>query len=533
MQNKIDVLIVGSGFGGAVMAYRLAQKGMSVLVFERGKRWRTEEYPRNISDNWIYDISEPVKQHGWLDFRIMDDMVVVQGAGVGGGSLVYANVSVDAPAVAFENGWPTEISFSELKPYYDKVAKSLNLQELPDNQLTERYKLMREGATKVGDLDRFHKVPLAVSFSEDWSYSLDNPIDPAHSKTFTNSFGRKQGTCVHLGNCDIGCDVKAKNTLDLNYLAGAEDAGAEIRPLHRVEFIARERGGYRVFFRWIDIDGGKEIADSISAKSVVLAAGSLGSTEILLRSRDQARSLVSLSKRLGKGWSSNGDFITPAFYKDRRINPSHGPTITSAIDYLDGSQNGERFFIEEGGIPDIRANLKDQNIKRMIRSRSVGSLLKMLRRALRDRNEDPPLENWMLWFAQGMDAADGQLFLKRLWYAPWKYKLALDWEIDQSEALIEAIISMHKKLSEATDATGVFEPPTWTLLRNLITPHPLGGCNMASDHNLGVVNHLGEVFGYPGLYVVDGAIVPRAIGLNPSKTIAALAERCAQQFRIE
>lgn len=532
MQKKIDVLIVGSGFGGAVMACRLAKKGMSVLVFERGKRWRPEDYPRNIDDDWIYDTSEPAKQHGWLDFRIMDDMIVAQGAGVGGGSLVYASVSVDAPASAFEKGWPSEISLLELKPYYETVAKSLNLQELPDNQLTERYKLMREGATEVGHLDRFRKVPLAVSFSEDWSYELDNPIDPVHSKTFTNSFGKEQGTCVHLGNCDIGCDVKAKNTLDLNYLAGAEDAGAEIRPLHRVEFIVQEQGGYRVFFKWIDLDGGREIADSISAKSVVLAAGSLGSTEILLRSRDQARSLICLSQRLGKGWSSNGDFITSAFYKDREINPSHGPTITSAIDFLDGSQNGERFFIEEGGIPDIRANFKDQKMEKLIKKRGIGPLLKIMRKALQERNDDPPLENWMLWFAQGVDAADGQLYLKRQWYAPWKRRLALDWEIDQSEALIETIISMQKKLSDATNATGVFVPPTWTLLRNLITPHPLGGCNMAADHTLGVVNHLGEVFGYPGLYVVDGAIVPRAIGLNPSKTIAALAERCAEQFKI-
>ena len=530
MVDRFDVLIVGSGFGGSVMAYRLAKKGYRVLVMERGKRWQPDEYPRTPDDQWFYDPDEPLKQHGWIDLRFMDDMIVAQGAGVGGGSLIYANVSLNPPPHSFDEGWPTEITYQELEPYYDEVSRILDLQLLPDNQLTERYKLMREAATKAGHSNRFSKVPLAVSFSEDWSYDLENPINSKHSKSFTNAFGRKQGTCVHYGNCDLGCDVQAKNTLDLNYLAGAEDAGAEIRPLHSVKSITPTRTGYTVHFSWLDLDGNKQVADSIHVAKVILAAGALGSTEILLRCRDQSNTLPYLSPKLGQGWSANGDFLTPACYEDREINPSQGPTISAAIDFLDGSQGGQKFLIEDGGIPDLRANYKGRKLRDLKHHAALKSSIKAIQAVMRKRLSDPPFEHWMPWFAQGIDAADGTLYLGRNWYAPWKRKLKLNWEIEKSETVIEAIIAMHKKLSSTTGASSVIVSPTWTVLKNLATPHPLGGCNMGENRHTGVVDHLGRVFGYQGLYVVDGAIIPEAIGLNPSKTIAALAERCAKHF---
>jgi cholesterol oxidase len=135
----------------------------------------------------------------------------------------------------------------------------------------------------------------------------------------------------------------------------------------------------------------------------------------------------------------------------------------------------------------------------------------------------------MPWFGQSMDAANGRLFLGRPWYAPWRKQLKLDWDVSRSEATVQAMITMHERLSTATGGRAEV-PVTWTLLKNLITPHPLGGCNMGTTPSDGVVDHRGEVFGYPGLYVADGAIVPRALGLNPSRTIAALAERIAAKI---
>ncbi|MSO57372.1 MAG: hypothetical protein EXQ55_10720 [Acidobacteria bacterium] len=166
-----------------------------------------------------------------------------------------------------------------------------------------RYAKLFEGAQKLGYGDRFRQLDLAVTFDPKWNYDLPNAHDPSMSKTFVNAEGREQGTCVHLGNCDVGCDVNARNTLDLNYLARAEKKGAEIRPLRLVRAIASEAGTYRVTFD--RIDKGALIAGSLTARIVIVAAGSIGSTELLLRSRDLAQTLPNLSRFLGHNWSSN------------------------------------------------------------------------------------------------------------------------------------------------------------------------------------------------------------------------------------
>lgn len=517
MANSFDVIIIGSGFGGAVTACRLAERGMKVLVLERGRRWDPKAYPSQTNRDWIYDPDEPHRQNGWLDFRIYDDMSIAQGAGVGGGSLIYANISVEAKPELFNQGWPPEITYNELKPYYDKVGKMLNLQTIPDNQLTRRFNLMKEGAQKLGYEDRFRKLPMAVSFSQNFDPTREDPFNDKHSEPFTNDQGQQQGTCVHCGNCDIGCQVKAKNTLDLNYIPWAEKHGAQVRPLHIAKNIVPEGSGYRVHFD--RIENGKLVAGSETAQKVIVAAGSLGSTELLLRCRDEHKSLPNISRFLGYNWSSNGDFLTPAFYDNREISPTQGPTITCTIDFLDGKVDGEQFFIEDGGFPNVLRNALQANAK----DPRFRLLLEGVKQVAR---EDDPLGNVMPWFAQGIDAADGRLKLKRIWYAPWRRRLAMDWDIKRSEPTINAIINMHKRLAKATGGDP-WVPPTWTVLKNLITPHPLGGCNMGTTSTNGVVNHKGEVFGYPNLYVVDGAIIPEAIGLNPSRTIAALAERIA------
>src|SRR5262249_30746389 len=215
---------------------------------------------------------------------------------------------------------------------------------------------------------------------------------------------------------------------------------------------------------------------------------------------------------------SNGDFLTPAVYGSRPLHPSHGPTITSAIDFLDRSESNQSFWIEDGGLPNLVANWirAGQSAHPQVKAflKAIGSALEA----------HGPLENVMPWFAQGIDAADGRLRLRRRWWLFGPWQLELDWEIEKSRGVIEAIIAMHKRLSAATGGDPVV-PPTWSLDSYLITPHPLGGCNMGTSADTGVVDHRGEVFGYPNLFVLDGAILPEAVGVNPSRTIAALAER--------
>ncbi|MDQ6680926.1 MAG: GMC oxidoreductase [Pseudomonadota bacterium] len=506
-----DAIVIGSGFGGAVSACRLAEAGMKVVVLERGRRWTPETYPREPTDAWLWDEDEPHLLNGWADLRTFSDVWVVTGAGVGGGSLIYANVSVEAKPEAFRRGWPPEITYDALKPYYERAGRMLCVQELPDSQLTERFKLVKEGAEKLGWGDRFRKLPLAVSFDPAWQ-----PGEPP--RTFINAQGRQQSYCIQCGNCDIGCQVSAKNTLDLNYLAAAEKNGAEIRPLHLVLNLEPLNTGWRVHAD--KLQHGRRERVTLTAQRVLLGAGSIGTTELLLRCRDEQRTLPRLSPRLGYGWAFNGDFVTPTFYKDRTISPSHGVTISCAIDLLDGVEEKQQLFIEDGGIPNLASDFIQRRLKNSPRGK--------LRHLWKERGEladvADPVGNMMPWFGQAVDAGDGRLRLGRLWYAPWRRALRLDWRYQRSEAVVDAMVNVHKKLSAATGGEP-WVPPTWTYLHNLITPHPLGGCNMGITASDGVCDADGKVFGYENLHVMDGAAIPRAIGLNPSRTIAALAER--------
>ncbi|MBX3747609.1 MAG: GMC family oxidoreductase [Verrucomicrobiae bacterium] len=515
-----DAIIIGSGFGGAIGACRLAEAGYKVLILERGRRWDKKDYPRSPGDAWFWDHKAPERHNGWIDFRIFPNMSVAQGAAVGGGSLIYANISCEAPASAFQSGWPPELTFAELKPHYDRVASFMNVQKVPPNQWSRRMLLMREAAERLGQGHRFTPLELAVSFDPDYSYNLPDPHSLAHSKPFVNAQGVQQGTCVHIGNCDIGCDVLAKNTLDLNYIPWAEKHGAEVRDLHLVSNLEPVPGGYRVSFD--RIASRQRIPGSATARIVWIAAGSLGSTELLLRCREETRSLPNVSPFLGRNWSSNGDFLTPAFYRDRDISPSRGPTIGCAIDFLDGSRDGQSFWIEDGGFPNLLADL----LRRADTAGSLNPKLQLIVSGIRHLLRDvEPFRNVMPWFAQGVDAANGVLSLKRPLLGRTT-DLHLAWDIRKSREVIDAIVSTHLQLSNATGGNAVI-PPTWTFLQDLVTPHPLGGCNMGSSPADGVVDHTGEVFGHPNLFVCDGAIIPRALGVNPSRTIGALAERTA------
>jgi cholesterol oxidase len=506
-----DVIVIGSGFGGAVTSCRLAQAGAKVIVLERGREWGPDTFPRTPTDPWVFDPNDPATRNGWFDMRIFPHMTVATGAGVGGGSLVYANISVEAKRDTFDAGWPAEITYDGLAPHYAEVGRMMEITPVPQPQWPERTKLLKDAAEAAGWGARFRTLGTAVRYDNAWSYGLPDPHNPAKSKTVTNIHGVQQGTCVHLGQCDIGCPVKARNTLDFNYLAVAVKAGAKIRPLHLVRSIKAVTGGYELSVD--QIDGGTLRPLRLTAPKVIVAAGSIGSTELLLRSK---AGLPNLSLRLGRGWSSNGDFLTPAIHPLRDVKPTRGPTITAAIDLLDGAYQGQAIFIEDGGLPDpaadqLRAQAADPNLSEFMQL-VTASLMPIL-------SAIDVIRHVMPWFAQSRDAADGIMSLKN-------GQLTLDWDITASRPTLDAVVSAHQKLAQLTGGLPL-TPLTWTLGHDLVTPHPLGGCNMGTSAATGVVDFKGEVFGHADLFVADGAIVPKAIGLNPSRTIAALAEQIA------
>ena len=487
--NGYDAIVIGSGFGGAVTACRLAERGYSVLVLERGRHWQhPTQYPKNLFDlkNLLWCRLFPNKYNGWFELRLFKRMMVVQGCGVGGGSLVYANVCINAPEQAFETGWPEEISYGALLPYYKEVERMLQPEIVPPSQVSRRFELVQAAAGKVRGLS-FDAVPLAVKFDHAWNPAVSN------SKP-------REGTCNQCGKCIIGCEYGARNTLDLNYLKEARKTKkVDIRPLHLVRNIEKTNGGYTVHFDTIDRESNSMRTGGLEeAPIVVLAAGSLGSTELLLRCRDQYRTLPQISRCLGYNWGANGDFLTLGLYWDQ-VYASKGVTISCADDGLNGKAFGAPLFIEDGGWP-----------KELF---GKGAHV-------------------MPWFGQAMDAADARLFLRRSWLSwllrddsPQKMKLDLYWKSERSKAVYDSFATAHRGLIRATGGWPL--PSTWAIFGFLASPHPLGGCNMGTTSTNGVVDHRGAVFDCPGLYVVDGSIIPMAIGRNPSKTIAALAERSA------
>ncbi|HKZ07110.1 MAG TPA: GMC oxidoreductase [Methylomirabilota bacterium] len=565
-----DAVVIGSGFGGAVTACRLAEKGYSVLVLERGHRWGPKKglrdernqagdqrdpevmpFPRRARDAWLWDHRHPERASGWIDFRAFPYMGVAQGAGVGGGSLIYSNVLLDADARSFARGWPKGFDASTLAPYYKEVGRMLEGRTAPSGQRGNLVKLLEEAAGKTGAGSRHQASDLAVRFDDAFRFDASRRPDGSGSIRKLNMHGAWQGTCTGLGTCNLGCELGARNTLDKNYLHVAEAHGAEIRPRHLVRVIAPEPGHrYRVHFD--QLSNGRFEAGSVVGRLVVVAAGSLGSTELLLRCKEQYGTLPKLSPCLGKNWSSNGDVLTPAFYFFRKpLYPARGVPFAGHVDFLDGgpgaASGAPGFNIEDGGFPYQAARTlvrhlamnrgPDLRMRHKLFHLAVSVLgafyaaahwlaglgpLKRLRGAVEWLD---PVNRMMPWVAQGQDAANGTLRLK-------DGELFLEWDPSASVPVIDTIIATHTRLAHATGGW-VLPPIAWKWFRSLITPHPLGGCNMGDDATSGVVNHKGEVFGYPRLYVADGAIVPEALGVNPAKTIAALAERNVELMMLD
>jgi cholesterol oxidase len=514
MKERFDAVVIGTGFGGAVSACRLAQAGLDVAVLERGRRYPLGSFPRNphdLDDGWLWS-----RGAGLFDARSLDDVMIVQAAGYGGGSLVYANVQYRPPPEVFDQGWPAGYSRDALDPYYDLGAYMLDVTPVSAGQpngLPPKTVLMRDVAAQLGRSDQFFLPNLAVNFDE-----------PGHPKP--NKFGVPQSGCTHCGECDVGCNLHAKNTLDLNYLAVAEAHGATVATLCEVTHISQVGNDYAVHFH--DHDSGADT--TITAPDVFVCAGAVNSTELLLRSRDRHRTLPHLSERLGAGYSANGDFLAFAFDTGpTAYQPSNGPTITTGLVYDDRSPTNRSWFVfEDGGFPQFAAVLLQ-----LLGGRHVPGIVEELigdevRDVIGDRvngiadqlaTED---ERSAVFLVMGRDGADGTI---ELCGGEW---LRIKWKVPANLPLYVVESALCNDISEAMGGRYV-QNPGWKYLGRPVSVHNLGGCRMAESPAEGVVDPDGEVFGYPGLHVIDGSIIPVATGANPSATITAVAERCIEQ----
>jgi cholesterol oxidase len=487
--QEFDVIVIGSGFGGAAVACRLAQAGRKVAVLEQGK-----EYPPGPVDTQATGHGTDTIRYGHFMVDIGVGMNVIRGIGVGGGSLHYFGVRLRThPEIFDDPRWPARINRKVLDPYYDLAGDILKAEKVKPNPVTgppvkgEAFLAAAKNCRRcVGEP---HYVPIAVNSNR------EPEMTPA---------GIEQTRCVYCGECLIGCppsqsfegNVNARALLTLNYLAVARNTGnAQIFPQHRVEVIRQVTEGFEIDIAVLD-DDQVEQQGTVRAKQVVVAAGTLGSAEILLKSREKG-GLTGLSDKLGHFFSGNGDFLIPKTVNTpRNLEPKSGPSITVGADF---STKDNKIFIEDlGAIPFMEAIM-----------------------GLRKETASQTDPYQLGYLGMGTDAANGELRLHN-------GRIRVFWDPTDSLPLYNELTSCLRELSQQLGgdytAPSTYNPVTGV---GLITAHPLGGCVMADSPDDGVCNPQGEVYGVPGLFVADGSIIPTALATNPSYTISALAERVA------
>lgn len=481
-----------------------------MLVLERGRRWRPGEFPRDVrdTDTLLWRHPRRPESTGLFDLRFLRSAAVVAASGVGGGSLIYANIHIrPEPSVFDDPRWPSEITRASLDPYYDRVAHELRVEPVPADERLVKRDVYRAAAERLG----------FEVFDPDQAVSWHAPPGP----------GRE--TCQLVAECEFGCQHGAKNTLDVTYLAEAERLGAAVHPHALATMVQPDAAGYRV--RYTGVPEGEP--SSATGTRVVLSAGTLGTNELLLRCRDVAHTLPGLSPRVGHGYSGNGDFLGSIEDANVNIDPSRGPDVTSVIKRFDRPPHftmaAPTFnrtvmaVLSSLGQPHGRVLRPLAPALWPLLGRFVpwalahGLLSKRLRMPLK-RRHDPDRTTFL--FAIGQDNAGGRLRLRR-------GRLDLDWDYaGQHEELITRMEATMRAVSD--EYGGTFSPlVTWLLFRRITTVHSLGGCHVADSVDRGVVAPHGEVHGYPGLFVSDGSVIPTSIGFHPVMTIAAMAERIA------
>lgn len=519
--RRSSVVVIGSGFGGAVTACRRAQAGDDVVVLERGRRLNRHDFPRTFGQFGRAFWDERTGD-GFLDYRAFKKVDVIAGVGVGGGSLHYFNVNVPAPHEVFDRpGWPAALDRSTLDPYYELARCMLGSQPLVtpppgETDLPPRTKVFDRAARTAGH--DAEPVSLAVHLGERRSHPIS---------------GQLQEPCNYCGNCLLGCDRGAKNTLDHNYLALAEQHGAQIVPgCTATRLSPAEGGGYRVDYQ-MRLDDGEVEARWMIGDEVVVAAGSLGSTELLLRCRDQHRSLPDLGPALGSRFSVNGEFLLAyADGADTAVEPGVGPPITRMVR---ASRDGHELSVQDLGLPErLLWFLEGAAPPTAVRVRRIASLIVDYGRrslGLGGRTSRIGLQldaivsgarspHALPFLGMGTERGAGRLRLDR-------QRLRVDWRPSGNKEMYRELQSLMAELSRSAGAAFVTSPLWRWPARKVLTAHPLGGCPIGADPATGVVDDRGECFAYPGLFVIDGSMIPAALAVNPSLTIAALAERSA------
>ena len=519
MSSAYDFVVIGSGFGGSVTAMRLAQKGYRVAVLEAGKRLRAEDFATTNWNAFRYFWAPRLRCFGIQNITLLKGVMVLHGAGVGGGSLVYANTLMQpSEAVFADPNWGQAVAWGrELGPHYETARRMLGVTTNP--ALLESDEALRRISRRMGVEETFHATDVGVYFG--------TPGETVADPYFRGAGPARTG-CRLCGGCMVGCRFGAKNTLDKNYLYFAERWGTRIFPETKATRIVPVDGGYEVETRSTTAWFGRR-GPRFRAARVIVAAGVLGTVELLFKNRDVHRTLPRLSPRLGERVRTNGESILGATSFDAHRDFSRGIAIGAAfhpnsitkiqaVRYPKGSDALRVFGVPltpDGGFLTRPLKMLRQILMRLPR------LLKLW--TIRDWAQSTVI-------LLVMQSVDEHLKL-RLGRSPWNPFRRLQGEPTDKRVPSYLPVAQDAALVLADEIAG--EPQniiSEVLLKTPATAHILGGCCIAASAELGVVDERHEVFGHPGLYVCDGSVVPGNLAVNPSLTISAMAERFAAFF---
>lgn len=514
-----DYIIIGSGFGGAVSALRLAEKGYRVAVLEKGKRYQPEDFPRT---NWNLRKSLWIPRlglYGIWGLTLFRHMFVLHGAGVGGGSLNYCNTLLVPREEAFKRPeWGADDWNERLAPFYEK-AKSI-LGATPCPSVGKADKILAEIGKEMRGEDTFHTNDVGVFFGEPGK-TVSDP--------YFGGEGPPRAGCTFCGACMVGCRDGGKNTLDKNYLYFAEKAGVEILPETEATGIRQFHGGYRVLLK--KSIGFRHPRGALSAEGVVLSGGVMGSVRLLLACKKKGL-LPNLSDQLGNFVRTNSEALLGVVANDRRANYSEHVAITSGIYPDDDTQVEVVRFNKGSDMMGIISTLLTEGGGRIPRfARFFGNVIRHPFQFLKS----------LLPFGFGARASillvmqtkenHMRFDYKRRWWRLGNLSMnsTLAPGANKAPSYIPIANKIARRMAQKIDGQArsawsevLFNVPT--------TAHILGGAVMGETPEKGVVDFSAEVHGYPNLYVVDGSIIPVNLGVNPALTITALAEYVMSQF---
>jgi len=514
-----DFVIVGSGFGGSVSAMRLAQKGYRVAVVEAGKRWQAADFPKTNWNAFKYLWAPRLGCFGIQNITLLKGVMVLHGSGVGGGSLVYANTLMRPRASVFDDpAWSRTVPWEEeLAPHFETARRMLGVTE--NRALMEGERTLQRVSERMGSADTFHATEVGVFFGKP-NLTVADP--------YFGGAGPERTGCNLCGGCMVGCRFGAKNTLDKNYLYFAEQWGAVVLPELKVTRVVPQASsaGYELeTVQSTSLLG--RVGPRLRAKRVILAAGVLGTVELLLKNRDQYASLPALSPRLGDFVRTNGESLLGATSFDAHRELSRGIAIGAAF------HPNSLTKIESVRYPSGSGAMRLLGVPLTPDGSALTRPLKMLARMVLQLPRILKLWRVRDWARSTvillvMQSVDQHLKL-RLGRSLFGRRL----QDTASEQPVPSYLPIAQQAAEilADELQGEAQNViSEVLLRTPATAHILGGCCIGKDAASGVIDERHEVFGYPGLYVCDGSVVPGNLAVNPSLTISALAERFASFF---